>query len=144
MRILVDADAVPVKDIIEDIAKENNIEVTMYIDTSHEYESSYSKVIVVSKGRDAVDFEIIKDIIKDDIVITNDYPLASLALLKGAKSMGFSGLIYTDNNINILLTQRQLNHEFRSHNKKGTKIKKRTKEDNNKFKEALIKLIAMK
>jgi uncharacterized protein YaiI (UPF0178 family) len=141
MRILVDADAAPVKDIIEIVAKDNNIEVIMYIDTSHEYESDSAKVIMVSKGRDSVDFKIIKDVMKDDLVITNDYALASLALLKGAKCISYSGLIYNDYNINVLLIQRQFNQKLREHNKRGSKIKKRTKKDDDKFKEILNKVI---
>ena len=35
MKILVDADACPVKEIIEKVAKQKNIEVVMYIDSSH-------------------------------------------------------------------------------------------------------------
>jgi uncharacterized protein YaiI (UPF0178 family) len=36
MRILVDADACPVKELIVSAAKEHSIPVTMLIDTSHE------------------------------------------------------------------------------------------------------------
>jgi uncharacterized protein YaiI (UPF0178 family) len=37
MRILVDADACPVKDIIVRLAKRHNISVIMLIDTAHEH-----------------------------------------------------------------------------------------------------------
>jgi len=49
MRILVDADACPVKQIIVRLAKQRNIPVTMLIDTSHELNDGYSKIITVDK-----------------------------------------------------------------------------------------------
>ena len=49
-RILVDADACPVKGIILRLAKQRNIPVTMVIDTSHELNDGYSTVITVDKG----------------------------------------------------------------------------------------------
>lgn len=61
MKILVDADACPVKEIIEKVAKQKNIEVVMYIDSSHILSSDYSKVVTISKGRDAVDLALIND-----------------------------------------------------------------------------------
>ena len=45
MKILVDADACPVKEIIEKVAKQKNIEVVMYIDSSHILSSDYSKIV---------------------------------------------------------------------------------------------------
>ena len=61
MKILVDADACPVKEIIEKVAKQKNIEVVMYIDSSHILSSDYSKIVTISKGRDAVDLALIND-----------------------------------------------------------------------------------
>ena len=58
MKILVDADACPVKEIIEKVAKQKNIEVVMYIDSSHILSSDYSKIVTISKGRDAVDLAL--------------------------------------------------------------------------------------
>ena len=55
MQIFVDADACPVVAIIEKIAKENSIPVTLLCDTNHVLSSAYSEVIVVGAGADAVD-----------------------------------------------------------------------------------------
>jgi len=49
MRILVDADACPVKQTVVRLAKERNIPVTMLIDTSHELNDGYSTIITVDK-----------------------------------------------------------------------------------------------
>ena len=59
MQIFVDADACPVVAIIEKIAKENSIPVTLLCDTNHVLSSAYSEVIVVGAGADAVDYKLI-------------------------------------------------------------------------------------
>ena len=103
MKILVDADACPVKEIIEKVAKQKNIEVVMYIDSSHILSSDYSKIVTISKGRDAVDLALINDSEKGDVIVTQDYGVASLALGRSAYAIGNSGLIYDNNNIDKLM-----------------------------------------
>ena len=102
MKILVDADACPVKEIIEKVAKQKNIEVVMYIDSSHILSSDYSKIVTISKGRDAVDLALINDSEKGDVIVTQDYGVASLALGRSAYAIGNSGLIYDNNNIALM------------------------------------------
>ena len=50
MKILVDADACPVKEIIVRQAKKRGIPVVMLLDTSHILNDGYSKVITVDKS----------------------------------------------------------------------------------------------
>ena len=47
MRVFVDADACPVVGIIEKVAREHNVPVTLLCDTNHVLFSDYSEVIVV-------------------------------------------------------------------------------------------------
>ena len=56
MKIYVDADACPVVAIVEQIAEEHRIPVTLLCDTNHVLMSDYSEVITVGAGADAVDF----------------------------------------------------------------------------------------
>ncbi len=67
MHIFVDADACPVKDIIVRVARENNLPVTMIIDSSHELKDQYSTVITVEKGKDSVDLALINRVKIGDI-----------------------------------------------------------------------------
>lgn len=141
IRILVDADACPVKEIIETVAKARKIPVTMLIDTSHILTSGYSEIISVSKAPDAVDFALINRTSKGDIVVTQDYGVAAMALGKGAYAIHPGGKIYTDNNIDVMLMERDIAKRCR---RAGERIKghskKRTAEDDNRFTEALNKL----
>ena len=72
-RILVDADACPVKEIILRLAKRRNIPVTMVIDTSHELNDGYSMVVTVDKGSDSADYAITNMTTCHDIIITQDW-----------------------------------------------------------------------
>lgn len=123
MKILVDADACPVKDIIEKTAKEHNIPVIMFIDTSHIYTSDYSKIITVDKGRDSADIALINHTESGDIVITADFGVASMALGKQAHALGFNGFVYSRDNIDKLMFERFLSRKVRAarHGKIKTK-----------------------
>ena len=143
MRILVDADACPVKKEILKLAKLHNIKVLMFFDNSHVYEDDYSEVFILDKGADSVDYFLINKMIPGDIVITQDYGVASMGLAKQGVPINQNGLIFTDDNILALLNQRAYNQKIRRHkNMKGPK--KRTKEDNVKFQESLQLVINSK
>lgn len=144
MRIIVDADACPVKDIIEKTASQFGMEVIMFVDENHILYSDYSRIITISQGKDAVDIEVANNTLSGDIVVTQDYGVASLALGKGAYAIGMSGLIYDNDNIDKLMFERFLRQKCRNsktHKGKMKNPKKRTNEDNIKFERNLISLI---
>jgi uncharacterized protein YaiI (UPF0178 family) len=136
MKILVDADACPVKDIIIRLAKELSIPVMMFIDTSHILDDDYSKVIVVEKAKDSVDIALINKVEKNDIVVTQDFGVATMAISKKAYAVNQNGLIFNDNNIDRLLFERYLSQKVRRSGGKTSNAKKRTKVDNEKFEKA--------
>ena len=80
MQIFVDADACPVVGIVEKVAKEHSVPVTLLCDTNHVLSSDYSEVIVVGAGADAVDYKLISICHKGDIVVSQDYGVAAMAL----------------------------------------------------------------
>ena len=106
MQIFVDADACPVVDIVEKIAKEYNVPVTLLCDTNHVLSSAYSEVVIVGAGADAVDYKLISICHKGDIVVSQDYGVAAMALGKGAYAIHQSGKWYTDDNIDQMLMER--------------------------------------
>jgi uncharacterized protein YaiI (UPF0178 family) len=141
MKVLVDADACPVKEIIVEEAKKRNIEVIMIIDTSHEINDGYSKVITVDKARDSADIKLINITARNDIVVTQDFGVAAMALGKKASAINQNGLIYNDENINSLLMERHIGQKIRRSGGRTGNIKKRTKENDDNFKKAFIKII---
>ncbi|HKL99730.1 MAG TPA: YaiI/YqxD family protein [Mobilitalea sp.] len=141
MKILVDADACPVKEIIEDIAIELQIPVFMFIDTSHILFSGYSEIVVVSKAPDAVDFALINRTNRGDVVVTQDYGVAAMALGRGAYAIHQNGRLYTDDNIDTMLMERDIAKKYRrSRERVGGNTKKRTIENDKKFKDSFYHL----
>lgn len=145
MQIYIDADACPVVGIVEKIAEKYKIPVTLLCDTNHVLSSDHSEVIVVSAGADAVDYKLISICHKGDIVVTQDYGVAAMALGKGAYAIHQSGKWYTDDNIDQMLLERHLNKKARrsSHKNHIKGPKKRTQEDDERFAQSFEKLILM-
>lgn len=143
MNIFVDADACPVVDIVEDIATKYNIPVTLLCDTNHVLTSDYSEVIVVGAGADAVDYKLISICHRGDIVVTQDYGVAAMALGKGAFAIHQSGKWYTNENIDQMLMERHLNKKARRASSRNhiRGPRKRTEEDDQRFTESFEKLL---
>lgn len=144
MQIYVDADACPVISIIESLAMKYHVLVTLLCDTNHVLYSKYSEVKIISAGADAVDFALVNLCHKGDIVVTQDYGVAAMALGKGAYAIHQSGRWYTNDNIDQMLMERHINKKARrvsgKNHLKGPR--KRTEEDDVRFAEAFEKMIA--
>ena len=142
MTIYIDADACPVTRIAANIARRHRIPVTLLCDTNHQLSSAYSTVRVIGAGADAVDIALINLCRRGDIVVTQDYGVAALALGKGARAIHQSGRRYTDENIDGLLMERHLAKKARrsgKHRLKGPA--KRTEEDDRRFAESFEQLV---
>ena len=140
-RILVDADACPVKEIVLRMAKQRNIPVTMVTNTSHELGDGYSTVITVDKGSDSADYAIANMAACHDIIVTQDYGLAAMVLAKGASALDQNGLIYTSENIDSLLERRYIGQKIRRGGGRTKGPKKRTRDDDEQFEAALGKML---
>ena len=145
MQIYVDADACPVVDIVEKIAKKYQISVTLLCDTNHILTSGYSEVVVVGAGADAVDYKLISLCRRGDIVVTQDYGVAAMTLGKSAYAIHQSGKWYTDDNIDQMLMERHLNKKARRSSRKChvKGPKKRTEEDDERFAQSFEKMLLM-
>lgn len=141
MRILVDADACPVKGIILKAAAEYGIPVIMFIDTSHILNDGYSEVVIVDKSRDSVDIALANRVSEGDIVVTQDYGVAAMVLPKGAKALNQNGLIYSDENISSLLFERHLSQKVRRSGGRTNGPRKRSEDNDARFEKAFRMLI---
>lgn len=141
MQIYVDADACPVKEILVAEAKRRNIPVTMVADTSHELYDGYSRVITVDKARDSADLKLINLVRAGDIVVTQDYGVAAMALSKRAHPIHQSGMLYTSENMDQLLFERHLGQKARRSGGRTRGARKRTAGDDRAFEQALCALL---
>lgn len=143
MQIFVDADACPVVGIVEKIAKKYELAVTLLCDTNHVLSSDYSEIRIIGAGADAVDFALVNSCKRGDIVVTQDYGVAAMALGKGAYAIHQSGKWYTNDNIDQMLMERHISKKARrasgKNHLKGPR--KRTTEDDERFAESFEKII---
>lgn len=124
MVLIIDGDACPNINEIKDIAVKYQVEMLVFIDYAHYLQDDYFKTILCEIGSDSVDLELLKRVKNNDIVITQDYGLASLVLSKGAKVLHVSGKMIDNSNIDQLLMSRYVSAKQR---KSGARIKGPTK-----------------
>lgn len=141
MKIIIDADACPVTDIVLAAAKDKGIVCVLVCDNAHFIEKDGAQTIVVDKGADSADCKIANIARKGDIAVTQDYGLAALCLGKGAKALNQNGLIFTDQNIENLLYSRFMSKKARMSGKRTKGPPRRTSEDDISFIKALNSLL---
>jgi hypothetical protein len=109
LRILVDADAVPVKQEVFRVALRYGIKVVMVANSPiNIQQEDWLETVVVSGRFDAADDWIVEHVQKNDIVVTGDIPLAARCLKKAARVLDYRGRILTENSIGNLLATRDL------------------------------------
>lgn len=142
MRIIIDGDACPhqVKEICEKAAREFKIELIIVVDMDHYIVSDF-QIMIVEQGRDAVDYKIVQIFKQDDILVTQDYGLASLVLKKASAVIHSAGFFINNNNIDHLLESRHLGQIIRKMGGKTKGPSKRTKEQDENFKKCLYKVL---
>lgn len=140
-QILVDADACPVVDETIAVAKRFGVPVTLITDTARWMQREGAETITVEKGSDSADFRLVNMVRKGDVVVTQDYGLAAMALSKDAYILNQSGSRYTNENIDGLLMSRHIGKKIRRAGGRTKGPSKRTKEQDERFVSALEALL---
>lgn len=144
MKIYIDADACPVKDIIIKKGTDRNIEVILVMSLSH-YSTKENppgvETIYVDNEKEAADYRIMQLMAKGDLLITQDYGLAALILPKGCTVMHHKGFLYTNKNIDQLLQTRYLSAQARKAGQRTKGPKAFTKEDKEVFRKKFVRLL---
>lgn len=141
MKLLIDADACPVVDIAVGLCEKYQLRCILLCDTAHAIFRDGAETLVFDKGADSVDFALVNRVEAGDIVITQDYGLASMCLAKTGAVLHQDGWAYTEDNIGALLFQRHASREYRA---SGGRIKgpaKRRPEQDKSFSSALEQLL---
>jgi len=81
-----------VKEICERAAHEYNVELIIVVDIAHYIVSDFT-IMVVEQGRDSVDYKIVQIFKEEDILVTQDYGLSSLVLVKAAAVIHTAGFL---------------------------------------------------
>ena len=141
MNVLIDADACPVVDIAVRLCKQHGIPCLLLCDTAHIMHKDGAETLIFDKGADSVDFALVNRANPSDIVITQDYGLASMCLGKRVRVIHQDGWEYTEYNISGLMEQR---HAAKKHRLAGGRVKgpaKRTKAQDIAFEKAFQQML---
>lgn len=141
-RIIVDGDACPrgAMSIVYELTEEYRWEMIVIASFRHDLKGDYQHIMVGDEPQ-AADMAIINECKEGDIVITQDWGLAAIVMAKKAVALSPKGVIYKKERIDFLLEERSLKAKVR---RCGGKIKgpsARKREDDERFKKSLTKLI---
>ncbi|MFF2481996.1 YaiI/YqxD family protein [Paenibacillus sp. NPDC058071] len=140
--IVVDGDACPVKAEIVKVAKSGGVPVVMVSSYDHRIEPVEGvRVVQVDRSSQSVDLYIVNHIVKGDIVITQDFGLASIALGKGAVVLSPRGEQYTNGNIEYLMERRHESAKRRRAGGRSKGPKPMSDADRDRFQQKLTKVL---
>ncbi|MFB9750535.1 YaiI/YqxD family protein [Paenibacillus hodogayensis] len=142
VNIIVDADACPVKTEIAETAIQFGVAVVMVASHDHRLEPREGVTIVqVDRSDQSVDLYIANRLSPGDILVTQDFGLATIGLGKRAIALSNRGQIYTDQTIDFLLENRHQRARQRRAGKYGKGPKPFTDADRQSFLQTLTKVL---
>lgn len=142
LHIFVDADACPVKQEVYRVASRYRLDVTVVANSWMRVpDERWIALEVVENGFDAADDWIIEHVQPHDIVVTADIPLASRCLEEGARVIGTTGKLFTEDNIGEAVATRDLLSELRDRGEMTGGPPPLTKRDRSRFLQQLDDVI---
>ncbi|MCZ0701982.1 uncharacterized protein YaiI (UPF0178 family) [Natronobacillus azotifigens] len=144
MNIYVDADACPMNDIIIELGLANNLSIYLVKSYNHyslqEYPTGVD-TIYVDTGKEAADYRILSMANDGDLIVSQDYGLAALAIAKNCLVIHPKGFAYNKGNIDQLLASRYQSAQARKQGIRTKGPKALTESDKQKFTSLLTKII---
>ena len=141
MKVLIDADACPVTGIAVELCKKFSVPCLLLCYTAHTIYKDGAETLVFDKGSDSVDFALVNRTAPGDIVITQDYGLASMCLGRSARVLHQDGWEYTLDNISGLMEQRHASKKYRMAGGRTKGPAKRTKAQDTAFEKAFQQML---
>jgi uncharacterized protein len=117
MTIWVDADACPkvIKEILFRAAERAEVQVTLVANRSlYTPTSRWIRTLQVARGFDAADDAIVGQVAADDLVVTQDIPLAAAVMASGAHAVTPRGEPFSPQTIGERLAMRELMDTLRT------------------------------
>jgi uncharacterized protein len=142
LAIIVDADACPVKPEIIKAARQFHAQVLMVASLDHRLtEEPGVTVVQVDRSEQSADLYIANHLAPGNILVTQDFGLATIGLAKRAYVLSNRGQEYTNGNIDFLLETRHEHAKQRRNGHYGKGPKPFTAEDRERFLHSLTKLL---
>jgi len=115
--IYIDADACPVKAEAEQVATRHKCPLILVTNGGiRPSQNPLVRLVIVAMGADEADKYIADSVKQGDIVVTNDIPLASKIIDKGAIGIRHNGSLFTPENIGLQLANRDMMADIRAAN----------------------------
>ncbi|AEI42644.1 YaiI/YqxD family protein [Paenibacillus mucilaginosus] len=141
-KIIVDADACPVKAEIAEAARSFGTPVVMVASFDHRLQAAEGvEVVQVDRSDQSADLYIANKIAAGDVLVTQDFGLAALALGKKAIALSNRGQMYNDRSIDFLLERRHEQAKQRRGGKHSKGPRPFTDEDRRHFLQTLTKVL---
>jgi len=142
MKIIIDADAAPrqVLGICREAADRYSAEVWTVASFNHQIESASH--ITVGNGPQEADLKIINLTSPGDVVVTQDFGLAAMALSRGAAAISPWGKVFSQQTVDFLLEEREIKAKYRRGGGRTRGPAKRTAVDDQLFRKNLFRILA--
>ncbi|MBP2628157.1 MAG: protein yaiI [Firmicutes bacterium] len=141
MKILIDADACPKKvlQICMDLGAKYAVKVWTVASFNHNIISDYH--VVVGDNDQETDIKVLNLAESGDIIITQDWGLAAMALGKRARCISPAGREFRNDNIDFLLEERDMKAKLRRSGGRTKGPNKRTIQEDIRFQECLAGIL---
>ena len=114
MRLIVDGDACPVKDLVLRAAHRLGVPLILVSNSRMAFGNEAGvTAVIVPEGPDEADRWIVNEATADDLVITADIPLASQVVDKGGLAVGHRGEIFDEASIGDRMATWALHRQLR-------------------------------
>ena len=142
MRLIVDGDACPVKDLVLRAAQRLHVELVLVSNRPLAFGQEPGVTpIVVPQGPDEADRWIIAAVTPHDLVITADIPLAAEVVARGALAVGHRGEIFDESSAPDRVATWSLHRQLREEGLELTGPKAYTPKDRAAFSAAFDQLV---
>jgi uncharacterized protein YaiI (UPF0178 family) len=142
-RIIVDADACPVKNEIVKTARDYQVDVLMVASIAHRLTPMQGvQIVQVDRSDQSADMYIANQIKPGDVIVTQDFGLATIGLARKAEVLTCRGQIYTEQTIDFLLATRHESAKTRRSGGRTKGPKAFTDVDRQRFLQTLTKVLA--
>ncbi|HAC3082695.1 TPA_asm: DUF188 domain-containing protein [Listeria innocua] len=137
-KILVDADACPVKAEIKQVAEQFQLDVIFVASFNHySVNTNGENWIFVDTGKESADMRMMNLANKGDIIVTQDIGLASILLAKGTYVFSNRGELYREEEMSLMLDIRYRHAKERQQGKYSKDPKAMSDQDRVLFKDRM-------
>lgn len=145
LHVIVDADACPrgAMEVLRRLRREYGYRLVTIASFHHRLAADEEGLehVTVGDGPDEADWAVVNRARPGDIVVTQDWGVAALALGKGARCLSPTGYIFTNRRIDFQLDERHIKAKLRRSGGRTKGPRARIAADDRRFEQALRKLL---